>query len=103
MSLGEYSVIKRDFSGNVSVTCKLMSDSEYSVIKSDVMKTFDCTSKLIFNIVLLTTKCYHTKCYQVSKLYSLCSKLPLFNFIILFCFCFNTMHTITSPNHARQW
>ena len=41
VSLSDYSVIKRNFNGNRSVSCKFMSDSEYSVIKSDVIKRFD--------------------------------------------------------------
>ena len=42
MSLSEYSVIKRDFSGNRYVPSNFMSDIEYSVITSDVTKSSDC-------------------------------------------------------------
>ena len=40
VSLSEYSVIKREFYGNRSVPCKLISNSECSVIKSDIIKSF---------------------------------------------------------------
>ena len=45
MSLGENSVIKREFNGNRSVPSNFMSDIEYSVITNDVIKSFDCIYK----------------------------------------------------------
>ena len=49
VSLSEYSVIKRNINGNITVPSKFMLDIEYSVITSDVIMSFDCMNPCIFH------------------------------------------------------